>query len=125
MLFGKGTKAKLGGGLISCNFDCHCTYPSCRKTLISPELIERLLLLYTCYLASRDDKILLSSAYRCAQHNIDVGGAPKSLHMNGEAADLVCLDIAFLHSLGRRIFQRSFEYEKHVHVDLQKYTALR
>lgn len=33
--------------------------------------------------------IVVHDAYRCAQHNLAVGGVPKSEHPNGEAADIV------------------------------------
>lgn len=33
--------------------------------------------------------IVITSGYRGAQHNADVGGVPTSLHMRGAAADLI------------------------------------
>lgn len=33
--------------------------------------------------------LTISSGYRCKSHNKTVGGAPRSLHMRGKAADIV------------------------------------
>ena len=36
--------------------------------------------------------IRVNSGYRCAKHNLKVGGAVGSQHMKGEAADICCSD---------------------------------
>jgi uncharacterized protein YcbK (DUF882 family) len=36
----------------------------------------------------RGAPIIITSGYRCAAHNRKVGGAPRSLHMYGMAADI-------------------------------------
>ena len=33
---------------------------------------------------------IVTSAYRCKEHNKDVGGHPKSAHMKGRAIDILC-----------------------------------
>lgn len=35
--------------------------------------------------------IRIASGYRCIVHNSDVGGAPQSAHLTGEAADIFCV----------------------------------
>ncbi len=36
--------------------------------------------------------IIITSGCRCAEHNRDVEGSPKSRHIHGDALDLVCPD---------------------------------
>lgn len=36
----------------------------------------------------------VTSGFRCAKHNAKVGGADGSRHLTGEAADVVCYDLA-------------------------------
>lgn len=36
--------------------------------------------------------LIISSGYRTAKHNADVGGVPDSAHTTGHAADIVCVN---------------------------------
>lgn len=45
--------------------------------------------------------ITVNSGYRCRHHNETVGGAVKSRHMAGEAADITCSDNALLEKIIR------------------------
>ena len=45
--------------------------------------------------------ITVNSGYRCRHHNEAVGGAVKSQHMAGEAADITCSDNALLEKIIR------------------------
>lgn len=40
-----------------------------------------------------DSPVMIRSAYRCAEHNKRVGGAPKSRHLVGDAVDFVVIAV--------------------------------
>ncbi len=61
-------------------FQCRC----CGCVRLSPLLLERLEAL-RCAL---DRPVVVTSGYRCPAHNASVGGAARSLHMTGRAADI-------------------------------------
>ena len=62
-------------------FECPC----CHCIRLSPVLVERLEALR----AQWCKPIIVTSGYRCPPHNVQVKGAKKSLHMIGQAADIV------------------------------------
>lgn len=61
-------------------FQCSC----CGRVMLAPSLL--------CLLEElrelRGRAVVLTSGYRCREHNEKVGGAPRSLHMAGRAADI-------------------------------------
>ncbi len=61
-------------------FECRC----CGQVKLERELLTRLQEMRN-YL---DAPLIITSGYRCLQHNTKVGGAPKSQHMMGRAADI-------------------------------------
>ncbi|MDR1651664.1 MAG: peptidase M15 [Synergistaceae bacterium] len=61
-------------------FQCGC----CGTVKLRPELIAMLEALRALW----GRPISLTSGYRCEQHNRAVGGASRSLHMAGRAADI-------------------------------------
>jgi len=74
---------------LTCNFDleefeckCGCTMPDFVKKNVE-KLAENLQILRD--VAGRLD---LTNAYRCKEHNSDVGGATNSQHLKGKAADV-------------------------------------
>ena len=75
--------SKLSTNFKSTEFDCHGS-GCCSETLIDEQLVE--------YLQDIRDHfgkpVTVSSAYRCATHNKNVGGATGSRHMKGQAADI-------------------------------------
>lgn len=75
--------SKLSTNFKSTEFDCHGS-GCCTETLIDEQLVE--------YLQDIRDHfgkpVTVSSAYRCATHNKNVGGATGSRHMKGQAADI-------------------------------------
>ena len=75
--------SKLSTNFKSTEFDCHGS-GCCSETLIDEQLVE--------YLQNIRDHfgkpVNISSAYRCAAHNKNVGGATGSRHMKGQAADI-------------------------------------
>ena len=61
-------------------FQCRC----CGCVKLSPRLLERLEALREIW----GRPVVVTSGYRCATHNAKVGGATRSLHMAGLAADV-------------------------------------
>lgn len=80
----KGVKVQLSVHFVSTEFDCHGS-GCCSITLINPKLVERLEQIREHFNAP----ITISSAYRCQRHNAAVGGATKSRHAMGDAADII------------------------------------
>ena len=62
-------------------FECSC----CGDTKISDELVEVLQGLRT----ELEEGVTITSSYRCTKHNAEVGGAKRSQHLKGTAADIV------------------------------------
>ena len=62
-------------------FECPC----CRCVMLAPRLLCRLEVLRELW----GKPIVVTSGYRCTEHNVWVKGSPKSLHMRGQAADIV------------------------------------
>lgn len=83
----KGKASKLSNNFNSTEFDCHGR-GCCSETLINETLVE--------YLQKIRDHfgkpIRISSGYRCSQHNASVGGAKRSKHASGDAADIIVED---------------------------------
>jgi len=68
----------------STEFDCHGS-GCCSMTLINSKLVEYLDKIREHFNAP----VTISSGYRCAIHNKNVGGATGSRHNKGDAADIV------------------------------------
>lgn len=66
-------------------FRCKCGKE--HETLNDPELIEKLEILYAALNCS---KIIVTSGYRCEQHDKSVGGSGIGQHTLGNAADICC-----------------------------------
>lgn len=85
----KGTAMKLSANFNSKEFDCKGN-GCCSETLVDAKLIE--------YLQKIRDHfgvpITINSGYRCEKHNAAVGGASKSKHKYGQAADIVVKGVA-------------------------------
>lgn len=80
----KGIKKQLSQYFVSTEFDCHGS-GCCSTTLINPKLVEYLNKIREHFNAP----ITISSGYRCATHNRNVGGATGSRHTKGDAADII------------------------------------
>lgn len=81
--FKRGDKTQLTKNFRASEFDCQCG--KCPETLIDLDHIKKLQKL-------RDDmgaSIKINSAYRCPAHNAAVGGEKASIHMKGQATDIV------------------------------------
>ena len=66
-------------------FRCQCG--SSHETLIVSELVDKLEALYTTLNCS---KIIVTSGYRCPEHDKAVGGTSSGQHTKGTAADVCC-----------------------------------
>lgn len=62
-------------------FECPC----CRCVQVAPRLVYQLEELRGLW----GRPVIITSGYRCADHNLWVKGVPNSLHMRGQAADIV------------------------------------
>ena len=62
-------------------FECRC----CHCVRLSPVLVRRL----EAVREQWGKPMIITSGYRCPSHNREVGGAPRSFHMVGQAADVM------------------------------------
>lgn len=62
-------------------FECPC----CHCVRLSPVLVNRLEALRKLW----EKPIVITSGYRCPPHNVRVKGTARSLHMAGQAADVI------------------------------------
>ena len=79
----KGSPVQLSTNFKSTEFDCHGK-GCCTKTLVDQKLIVYLQKIRNHFGKS----VNINSGFRCKTHNASVGGASKSNHMDGEAADI-------------------------------------
>ena len=91
----------------------------CQAVKIHPELVRRLQI-------ARDRigrPIVITSGYRCPEHNRAVGGASNSQHLYGTAADVKCpgLTVQELYNVLEPLFPDGGvgRYSGHVHVDVR------
>ncbi len=85
----KGHAVKLSTNFNSTEFDCH-GYGCCTETIINPVLVKYLQQIRDHFKAP----ITITSAYRCPVHNQRIGGATRSQHCQGNAADIVVKGVA-------------------------------
>ena len=82
--FEKGRSDKISKNFQYKEFDCH-GQGCCSTTIIDEKLVE-----YVQQIRDHFGKpVTITSPYRCEVHNRRVGGATKSYHMRGQAADIV------------------------------------
>ena len=82
--FEKGRSDKISKNFQHKEFDCH-GQGCCSTTIIDEKLVE-----YVQQIRDHFGKpVTITSPYRCEVHNRRVGGATKSYHMRGQAADIV------------------------------------
>lgn len=82
--FEKGRSDKIAKNFQYKEFDCHGS-GCCSTTIIDEKLVE-----YVQQIRDHFGKpVTITSPYRCEVHNKRVGGATKSYHMQGRAADIV------------------------------------
>lgn len=89
MAYTKGNAVKLSTNFNSTEFDCHGN-GCCSTTTVDPKLVEYLQKIRDHFGKS----VTVTSGYRCAKHNKNIGGATKSYHAKGQAADIVVKGVA-------------------------------
>ena len=85
----KGTAVQLSTNFKSTEFDCHGS-GCCSATQIDEKLVQYLQQIRTHFGKS----VNVSSGYRCATHNKNIGGATGSKHSTGQAADIYINGVA-------------------------------
>ena len=116
-IINKKSSLKLSPNFNSDEFDCKCA-GLCDKTYIAKHLVEVVQHIRELYGAP----LTITSAYRCKEHNKNVGGVATSTHTLGTAVDLKCSDLDRLfdlinvnypqYSIGR--------YNTFIHLDIRK-----
>lgn len=97
----KGKAVQLSKNFKSTEFDCH-GFGCCNSTDISLQLVDVLQEVRDHFKKS----VTVNSGFRCKVHNKAVGGASKSNHLKGSAADIVVSGVEpkevakFLESIG-------------------------
>ena len=87
--FVKGKATSLSTNFKSTEFDCHGS-GCCSQTKIDDKLVQ-----YLQQIRNHFGKpVNVSSAYRCEIHNKNIGGATKSRHKEGQAADIYISGVA-------------------------------
>ena len=81
--FKRGEDARLSKNFHLREYECKCG--KCPETLVDMDHIEKLQALRE----QLGSSIRINSAYRCPDHNKNIGGASKSQHMEGTATDIV------------------------------------
>jgi len=82
-IYRKSNSIMLSKNFESTEFDCNGK-GCCNQTEIDPKLVEILQKIRDHFGAS----VVINSAYRCSKHNKSIGGASKSKHLYGQAADI-------------------------------------
>ncbi len=79
----KGIATQLSTNFKSTEFDCHGS-GCCSETRVDEQLVKYLQKIRDYF----NKPINISSGYRCTTHNKNIGGATKSKHSTGQAADI-------------------------------------
>lgn len=87
--YSKGSNVSLSANFKSSEFACKGS-GCCSTVLIDEKLVKYLQMIREFF----GKPITITSAYRCAIHNRNVGGATGSRHSKGQAADIVVRDVA-------------------------------
>ena len=83
--FESGDKSQLSPHFNVQEFKCKCGKE--HEILLSMELVDKLEKLYSALNCS---KIIVTSGYRCTNHDKNVGGSGSGQHTKGNAADICC-----------------------------------
>ena len=97
-------------------FSCSC----CNETKHNPHLVAILELVRNHF----NKPVYINSSYRCHKHNTDVGGAQKSQHLEGTAADIEVSDVhaVDVYNFLNKTFPNSYglgSYTTFTHVDVR------
>lgn len=98
-------------------FECR----HCNQGTVHPHIIAILELVRHYF----QQPVYVTSGYRCTTHNHNVGGAPRSFHLSGQAVDFAVADIKphVVAEFLREVFPNDYGIEAYenagfVHVDL-------
>ena len=117
----KGQKIKLSPNFSTIEFQCRCTYASCKVQTLDMALVTKLQFI-------RDElKVSISptSAYRCSKKQADlsqdprVETVPNSSHMQGIACDFTTKDLRKAADLANTYFDAVGVSPSFIHVDLR------
>lgn len=118
--YDKDLDLMIGTNLNLKEFQCQCTLPQCNYTVVDMHFIHTWNILRTLW----GKPIKINSGYRCPIHNSNIGGALKSQHRLGVAADLNLYGMidtereAFI-DLCKKLFTYTKEYKTWLHVDVR------
>ncbi|HSH52601.1 MAG TPA: D-Ala-D-Ala carboxypeptidase family metallohydrolase [Bacteroidales bacterium] len=86
---------------------------------------ELLHLLETLRFNLGDNAVIINSGYRTPEHNRNVGGASKSQHLYGKAADIVVRNVSpsRVYNEAVKMFDGVGKYNTFTHVDTRGYRA--
>lgn len=120
-IYEKGKAVKLSDNFNSTELDCKGA-GCCKNTQIDAKLVEYLQMIREHF----NKPITITSGYRCATHNRNVGGANGSRHTLGHAADIVVsgvkpIEVAqYAESIGIKGIGL---YDSFVHIDVRTYKS--
>jgi len=80
----KNEHRKICDGLTNDEFRCHCKDKECRATMV----FEGFIWVYERFRQAIGLPLIITSGFRCAKHNYDVGGVAISRHLVGCAVDI-------------------------------------
>lgn len=112
-IFQRGEKVKLSKNFHLREFECKCM--KCPTTIVDLDHVKRLQALRE----KLGKPLFITSAYRCPDHNKNVGGSPHSQHLTGTATDIVCRDISpdELADICESYFNGLGRYNTFTHID--------
>lgn len=91
--------------------------PHCKVCATQPAFMAKLEQLRVTY----GKPLIITSGYRCPEHNKKVGGAPNSYHLYGKAADIAVPNKAERYKLVKIAMELGFGgievSPKHIHID--------
>ena len=90
LTYPKGSTDQLSANFRACEFDCRGAECGCTVTLVDEQLVAYLQQIRDHFGAA----VTITSGFRCAAHNKNVGGATASKHAQGMAADIMCAGVA-------------------------------
>ena len=96
--------------------------PCCQKEGITENLVIHLQMVHN--LLPQYAVMIITSGFRCPEHNKTVGGIEDSAHMKGLAADIKCNNSTYrfhlINALIRVGFKRIGRYDNFIHADLDE-----
>ena len=112
----KGEQFQLGTHFSSKEFECKCDLKGCKKQHISKDLIVKLDRTRT----KLKTPLVITSGYRCEEHNKAIGGAKHSQHPKGNAADVRARHMNKLYNLLELEFKAIGDArDSFIHIDVR------